>query len=295
MIFNVQRFSLHDGPGIRTTVFFKGCPLRCPWCHNPESLESRPEVAVQLDRCLECGACVEVCPRPVGPLPAGGALGEDGCEACRRCIEACPSGAREVVGRRWTVDEVVAEVLRDRLFFDQDGGGVTFSGGEPLAQPDFLCACLERCRDEGIHTVLDTSGVAPREDSLRAAELSDLVLYDLKTADPLAHERLVGVPLSGVLDNLRALDALGARIWLRVPLVPGMNDDPRAFEAIARLVSPLRSVEKICLLPYHRIGTGKLARIGRRNGFDATSPSETKLDELAGLLRAGCRRVEIGG
>jgi pyruvate formate lyase activating enzyme len=295
LVFNLQRFSLHDGPGVRTTVFLKGCPLHCPWCHNPESLARRPEVAVTAERCLACGACTDACPRDGGPLPAGAALGEEGCLTCGACVAACPSGAREIVGREWTAAEVVAAVLRDRPFFDLSGGGVTFSGGEPLAQPEFLGACLERCRAEGLHTAVDTSGCAAPEVLLRAARQADLVLYDLKLTDPAAHRDLVGIPQEPILDNLRALAAGGFRIWLRLPVVPGVTDSPERVAEAARLAAGLPGVERVSLLPYHRLGDGKRHRLGHERAFEAPALPEARLAELARIVSEAGVRVEIGG
>jgi pyruvate formate lyase activating enzyme len=295
MVFNVQRYSLHDGPGIRTTVFLKGCPLRCPWCHNPESLAAGPEVALREARCLGCESCVEACPLEDGPLPAGAELGSGDCLACRRCVEACPAGAREIAGREWSADEVVAEVLRDRLFYDDSGGGATFSGGEPLAQPEFLCACLAGCRRAGVHTALDTAGFATREVVLAAAGLSDLVLWDLKLMEPEAHQRLVGAPLEPILDNLRAVAAAHPRVWLRVPVIPGLTDQPANLAAMAELAATLPAVERLCLLPYHPLGTGKLGRLGRNAPEVLETPGETRMEELAAALRPSGVEIQIGG
>jgi pyruvate formate lyase activating enzyme len=228
-------------------------------------------------------------------LGAGEGFGDAGCEDCGCCLAACPSGAREAVGRPWTVDEVMAELLRDRLFFDDAGGGATFSGGEPLSQPEFLLACLEGCRREGLHSAVDTSGFAPRRVLLEVAELCDLVLYDLKTMDATEHQRLTGVPLEPILDNLRALAAVHPRIWIRVPLVTGLTDDRQGLESVTRLVAELPSVEKVSLLPYHRIGTGKMGRFGGNGGHRLEAPPEGRVEELAGLLRGSGRPVEIGG
>jgi len=295
LVFNLQRFSLHDGPGVRTTVFFKGCPLHCPWCHNPESLARRPEVTVHVERCLGCGACAAACPRDGGPLPAGSLLGVEGCLACGACVAACPGGAREMVGREWTVEEVVAAVLRDRPFFDLSGGGVTFSGGEPLAQPEFLVACLEHCRAEGVHTAVDTSGCAPLETLLQVGRITDLLLYDLKLTDPETHRSLVGAPPEPILDNLRALAADGRPIWLRLPVIPGVTDSPERVAEAARLAAGLRSVERVSLLPYHRLGNGKRHRLGRECAFDAPAIPEGGLASLARLVAEEGVRVEIGG
>ena len=213
-IFNVQRFSVHDGPGIRTTVFLKGCPLRCAWCHNPESIRGEVELSVAESRCIHCGQCVPAC--PTGRLRW---LGEGSpahasaralrkapeCTLCGSCVEVCPVEARQLVGRLQSVDELLAEVLEDRLFFDDSGGGVTFSGGEPLGQPEFLAAALDACRRHGLRTAVDTSGFCRQEDLLAVARRTDLFLYDLKHMDDERHRALTGVSNRRILDNLRAL------------------------------------------------------------------------------------------
>jgi pyruvate formate lyase activating enzyme len=222
--FDVQRYSIHDGPGIRTTVFLKGCPLACPWCHNPEGRSRGQELRIIAGRCIHCMSCLAACPLgladgPVAPDPTR-------CLRCGRCAEVCPTGTRQLVGYPLTVGRVVELVERDRPFYDESGGGVTFSGGEPFAQPRFLLACLEAMRTRAIHTVVDTCGVAPRATLLKAAALTDLFLYDLKILDPDRHLGLIGAPLGPILDNLRALDRVGADL-ARMPFIPGYNDDPR--------------------------------------------------------------------
>jgi len=295
VVFNVQRASFHDGPGVRTTVFLKGCPLACPWCHNPEGIAAAPEVLWSAERCLECGACREACPRGGGPLPAGAAFGSDGCAACRACAEACPSGARQIAGRSWSVGEVLGAVLRDRAVYETSGGGVTFSGGEPLAQGRFLLACLDACRRAGLHTAVDTCGLAPRELAVAVAAGADLLLWDVKHTDEARHRALVGAPLAPILANLAAVAEVGVPIWLRVPVIPGANDDEENLAEVARLAAATANVERVSLLPYHRTGAGKLARLGRSAGTATASPGAAAMQELAARLATAGIEARIGG
>lgn len=296
VIFNVQRASFHDGPGVRTTLFLKGCPLRCPWCHNPEGVQRGVQVGFDAGRCLHCNACLDACARAVGPLPAGARLGSAGCAACEACIEACPGGARRLFGRVVTVDDLLAEVGRDRPVFETSGGGVTFSGGEPLHQADFLCACLEGCRRAGIHTAVDTCGVAARQAVVAAASRTDLLLWDVKHLNPDRHLELTGTPLAPVLANLAAAAATGVTIWLRLPILAGVNDDEEHIAAVARLAAATPGVARLSLLPYHATGTGKLARLGDHGctGGFAAPPSE-RLRALAGLLNHSGVDTTVGG
>jgi pyruvate formate lyase activating enzyme len=289
-VLDVQRYSLHDGPGIRTTVFLKGCPLACAWCHNPESQSAGPEVLLTAARCLSCGTCATVCPHgapPPGPPP---------CTACGACVEACPAGARQLAGREATVDDVMREVLRDRLFYDGSGGGATFSGGEPLAQPEFLAALLDACRAEGVHTAVDTCGFAPRERLLALVPRADLFLFDVKLVDDARHRALTGVPAAPILANLRALAAAGAAVWIRVPVVPGLTDDEADLAAAADLVARLPGSHRVSLLPYHRTGEGKARRLGReRPDLAVEPPSRERMERAAALFRARGILTNIGG
>lgn len=308
LISNVQRFSVHDGPGIRTTVFLKGCPLRCAWCHNPETLSAAPEVVMLEGRCLRCGACFAACPQhnPVGeftgPIPGvdlnerDAAAARVSCEVCGACLEACPVAGREIIGRTVTPDELVSEIAADRVFFEQSGGGVTFSGGEPLRQATFVVEVLSACRETGLHTALDTSGFAPREDLAAAARQADLVLYDLKCLDEARHREFCGGANTLILENLRWLGDVHEHIWLRVPLISGVNDTPSELDAMARLAAELPGIRQVHVLPYHRMGAHKAGRVGREamNGR-FREPSAREVEAAAEIFSATGLRVKVGG
>lgn len=284
--FNIQRYAIHDGPGIRTTVFLKGCPLSCAWCHNPEGRSGSPEILVIADRCMECGACAEACPNPP---PVGSAGWERSdlhkCLRCGKCAEACPTGARRLVGEETKVAGLVDKVERDRPFYEETGGGVTFSGGEPLAQGPFLVQCLEECRRRGLHVAVDTCGFASRGLVLQVAGLADLVLYDLKIMNERRHEELTGVPLRPILENLRAIDSAGAAVTIRFPLIPGVTDGAGNLEALGGFVASLRNTRRVQVLSFHRTASDKYGRLGRTWGFDGVEPaSKVEVDRvIAGL------------
>jgi len=297
LVFNIQRCSVHDGPGVRTTVFLKGCPLSCTWCHNPEGIDSAPVLMVNADRCLSCGGCVEACPvADGGAAPAGQPWDRDACTRCGACVEACPADARELVGREFEVTELVDVLERDRVFFEESGGGVTFSGGEPLSQPEFLNACLQECRKRGLHTAIDTCGLAPRENLLEVAELTDLVLYDIKHIDPEQHRRNTGVDNRLILDNLRALSTKGVKVFIRMPLIAGVNDGAADIEAVGTFVASLSNPRSIHLLPFHGLADGKLVRLEQvdaQKQFGA--PASETLDEIADRLQHFDLDVTVGG
>jgi len=289
-VFNVQRYSLHDGPGIRTTVFLKGCPARCLWCHNPESQSFGPEVLVVETRCVSCGTCSTVCAH--GAPPPGSSL----CTACGACVEACPAGARQLAGRETTVDAVMEEVLRDRVFYEESGGGVTFSGGEPLAQPEFLKALLEACRAAGLHSTVDTCGFGPRERLLALAPLVDLFLFDVKLVDDARHRAMTGLPAAPILENLRALAEVHRNVWVRIPVVPGHTDAEADLAATAALVAGLPGVRHVSLLPFHRTGAAKARRLGRAFPLESLAPPPAeRLCALAAVFRDRGLTVTIGG
>ncbi len=299
--FHIQRYSIHDGPGIRTTVFLQGCPLSCPWCHNPESRPPEPQVRVIEARCIRCGECAEACPvvRSMGsdrPRTLPLRLPPGRCTACGRCVDACPSQARLPTGRPIEVSELIAGVERDLPFYEESGGGVTFSGGEPLLQPAFLLECLIACRARGIPTAVDTSGYAPREAILDVAAQTDLFLFDLKVLDAERHRSWTGVPVEAIIGNLRALDEKGVAVWLRVPVVPGWNDRPGDLEAIGGLAAGLRGIRRIHLLPYHRMAAEKYRSIGRSYPLaDMKPPPLEKLEQMAMRLSSFGLDVHVGG
>jgi len=289
-VFDVQRYSLHNGPGIRSTVFLKGCPARCLWCHNPESQAFGPEVVRIESRCASCGTCANVCPHGA-PAPGSGL-----CTACGACVEACPACARQMAGREMSVAEVMAEVLKDRVFYEESGGGATFSGGEPLAQLPFLTGLLEACRAEGLHTAVDTCGFAAREALLRLGPLVDLFLFDVKLLDDARHREWTGLPVAPILDNLRALVAAGATVRARIPLVPGFTDAEPDLHASAALLASLPGLQGVDLIPFHRTAAAKAHRLGRDYPLESLPPPAVeRVESLAGLFRERGLAVTIGG
>lgn len=296
VIFNIQRFSLHDGPGIRTTVFLKGCPLRCPWCHNPESQSRLPELMYWESRCSGCGACVPACSRGALRLRDGRPVLSSGqCAACGDCVKSCPAGARGISGRTVTPHEVLAEVLGDTVFYDQSGGGVTFSGGEPLAQPEFLEETLRLCKDAGLSTVVDTCGFAHWDVLERIAPLVDLFLYDVKLMDDAAHMESVGVSNKIILDNLRRLASAGSKVTARLPVIPGVNDGMANIQKTGEYLSSV-GVRRVTLLPYHDLGKEKYVRLGREYPLeDMASLPDESIERISHTLRGFGLQVDVSG
>ena len=290
LIFDIEKFAVHDGPGIRTVVFLKGCPLHCLWCHNPESHSFEPELLFHDAKCTQCRRCSAVC------LQGCHAFGEDGqhridrerCLHCGRCTTECPTGALEIAGKPMTVPQVMEEVLADKVFYDHSGGGLTISGGEPLAHADFTRELLAASRLAGVNTCVETSGYAPWTQIEPLIPLVDLWLWDVK-APPELHETLVGTPCDQIVENLRRLDSAGAKTVLRCPLIPGINDSDEALRHIANLANSLDHLQWIDLEPYHPLGETKNARLGKANFFQAHFPAEeTKAhwrDFLARLIQ----------
>lgn len=297
-VFDIKRYSIHDGPGIRTTVFLKGCGLRCLWCHNPESVAPGPELMHWPARCVRCHACLAACPRGAVSKDADGAVAVDRarCDLCGKCAEACLYDAMQTVGREMSVDEVLAEVARDLVFYEQSGGGVTLSGGDPAIQADFAEAVLDACRGRGIRTAVDTAGAAPPGVLERLAAKADLVLYDLKVMDDARHRELTGASNGPVLDNLKRLAAGRTEVWVRLPLVAGANDDDGNIRRTIDFLEGLGTVKRVGLLPYHPGGVEKARRIGRETQVRRfETPSEERTAAVEAAFREAGFEVRRGG
>jgi pyruvate formate lyase activating enzyme len=295
-IFDIRRYSLHDGPGIRTTVFLKGCPLSCWWCHNPESRSRQQQVVVRENLCVRCGECAAACDQGAITLGASGSHTEaDLCELCGACVDACLSGARELVGRTVTPAEVLSELEHDIPFFDESGGGVTFSGGEPLQQPEFLKALLEGCRGMELHTALDTSGYAPWRVLQSLMDSIDLFLYDLKCIDDDLHKQFTGVSNSTILHNLAGLRTAGKEVIVRIPVIPGINDGEDQIAAAGQFCKR-HGIQRIDLLPYHASASGKYRRLDQPYLLEQiTAPLDQHMQALAGVLKTLGLDAHIGG
>ncbi len=297
LVFDIKRYAIHDGPGIRTTVFFKGCPLKCLWCHNPESWKAHVELGLREGRCLRCGQCAEACPHEAISLVENRPVTDvEKCLLCGRCVDVCPAGARQIIGRETTVSKVMAEVERDVIFYDQSGGGVTFSGGEPLMQPDFLLALLNQCQEQNIHTAVDTSCYAEQEIVEMVAKRTDLFLCDLKHMDNEMHERFTGVGNKLILENIRGISQADKKIVIRIPIIPGFNDDPANIEATGSFAASLHGIVRIDLLPFNRGGIEKLTRLtGEIKSMQIETPDEEQMSSIAQSLSKYVFEVNIGG
>lgn len=284
-IFNIQRFSVHDGPGIRTNVFLKGCPLRCIWCHNPEGLSRERQIKYSPDKCIGCGDCAVAC-------LYGGHLFDSKihlvdftrCTGCMNCADVCPSNAIETDGIIKTVDEIIDEVVRDRSFFESSGGGMTLSGGEPFYQPDFALAILKAAKDKGINCAVETCGMAPSDVFAKAASFVDLFLFDYKATGEDLHKKVTGSSQKQILKNLELLCELDANIILRCPIIPGINDNEDHYKGIAEIAEKY-NIKEINLMPYHSLGNGKRQKLGMEIEFSA----ETMKYEVAEYIK---KRIE---
>lgn len=297
-IFDIKKYALHDGPGIRTTVFFKGCPLRCLWCHNPEGQNPGREIMFRPGRCLEnCSRCFDICPlKAINQNDSFPVISDSLCKCCGLCAEACPSGALEMIGREVTPNEVIDEVMKDFVFYQQSGGGVTFSGGEPLMQPEFLKESLILAKNYSLHTVVDTSGYAPFDLFLPILPLVDLFLYDLKIIDAEKHKRFTGRDNKLILKNLKKLIAITENIIIRIPIIPSINDDEKNLNQMIEFIASLGPIKAIELLPYHTLGKDKYQRMGRNYQLaDLKIPSSEEMGRIADHFKQNNLSVLIGG
>jgi pyruvate formate lyase activating enzyme len=275
VIFDIKRFAVHDGPGIRTTVFFKGCPLRCLWCHNPESIKIDRQIVFFQNKCIGCGECFKRCPNhAVESTPEGRKYYKDKCTLCGTCVEYCYAEATVMQGKKASVQEVIDEVKKDIPFYENSGGGATLSGGEPTMQPEFCIALLQESKKAGMHTALDTSGFVRWETFQKILEYVDMVLFDVKHIDSAKHKEFTGVPNELILSNLRKLDELGIPIEIRIPLIPGYNDSEDNLSNACKLFSELKNLQRVKLLPYHRLGEGKYERLEMEYKLKGVKPPE---------------------
>ena len=285
-ICNIQNFCIHDGPGIHTVLFFAGCPMRCAWCHNPESQRIQPEILFSKKLCTGCGVCAKVCPNGCHDFENGHAFDRTKCSACGLCEKACPSNALRVAGRCAAPEEIMQEVIKDKVYFEESGGGLTVSGGEPMMQVDFLEAVLRLAKNEGIHTCIETCGHAPEGTFERIAPYTDCFLFDCKETNPEKHRLFTGHDNRLIRSNLAYLNSISANVILRIPLIPGYNDTDKHMEGIAAAANAHSCIKKIEILPYHPLGISKADELGLTPPEnEPTIPSKAFLDEYLEKLR----------
>jgi pyruvate formate lyase activating enzyme len=298
VVSNIQRFSVHDGPGIRTVVFVQGCPLRCKWCQNPEDMNQKMRLMFYRSVCVGCGACIQACPHQANYTDDQGMIQIDRakCRACGECVKACPAEARKMSGELMTVDQVMQEVVKDEVFFRNTGGGVTLSGGEISMFPDFASELLSHCQRQGIHTAIETCGHAQWDNLWRIAQYSDLILYDLKLADQELSKQWTGVDGDLILYNAKKLTGLGKKLVVRIPLIPGVNDTNRQFNKILDFAKTLDGVDAIHILPFHQIGSSKYEALDLDYGLcEMKTDNDERIKRCKGLAEAAGFRVSLGG
>lgn len=296
MIMNIQKYSVHDGPGIRTTVFLKGCPLNCWWCHNPESQNIDFQIMYFKDRCTGCGICEKRCPENAIKIKDGKAIiDHEICTLCGKCEDFCPNEARKFVGKYMTTTELMKEIKKDEIFYEESGGGVTFSGGEPLVQIDFLQNMLKLCKEEEIHTTVDTSGYSKWENIEKIIDHTDLFLYDIKIMDDYRHNKYMGVSNKVILENLKRLSQAESNIYVRIPIIKGVNDDIENIQSTIEFLKDI-NILQVNLLPYHKMGMEKYDRLSmdyRLTGDE--KPSEEVMNSLLKKFKILNKRIKIGG
>jgi pyruvate formate lyase activating enzyme len=300
LIFHIIRGSFVDGYGVRTTVFLKGCPLRCIWCCNPEGQQGYPEIMFTASECGGCGRCLQICPTNAIQLntKSGGdksKIDRELCTNCEECIEVCYTGALDCFGKYYTVDELFDMIKKDEQFYRASGGGVTIGGGEPTFQPLFTYALLRKCRENYIHTAVDTCGYTPMSEGFKILEEADLLLFDLKNIDPKEHLRNTGVSNEPILANLKRLDAMRKVIIIRIPIIPGYTDSAQNIKSIAEFLSRLKSVERVDLLAYHEYGGVKYGQLGRECKLHIQPPTEEQINAIKATFERYGLNVQLGG
>lgn len=286
LIFNIQKMSIQDGPGIRTTVFFKGCPLRCLWCANPESQNRKKEIAFFHGKCVQCGYCTQICPvQAIAGANQMFSIHREQCIQCLQCAKECCTNAKKIIGQEYSSKELLIEILKDKEFYIKSGGGITFSGGEPFLQYDFLLECLKECKKEELHIAIETTGFANIEKILSASKYIDLIFYDIKHMDAQKHKKLTGVSNDIILHNFRTLTQYHKNIIARIPLIPSCNDDETNIRRTSAFAANC-GVGRLEILPYHKLGVSKYQQLGREYQLpDCQTPSKTTLNRLLHIAR----------
>ncbi|MFO7997000.1 MAG: glycyl-radical enzyme activating protein [Dehalococcoidia bacterium] len=298
MVFDIQKYSIHDGPGIRTLVFLKGCPQRCLWCSNPEGQSGAPELVFYAARCRRLNRCVQACPAHAISLEGESLfVNKDLCDLCGECVAACYAGAWKIFGKTVDVEYLVREIEKDALFYRNSGGGITFGGGEPLLWPDFLNEASQECRRRGIHVAVETAGHVPWRSYEKVIGVVDLIMYDIKHMDSEVHEQVCGVANELILANIESLSKQEVDIIIRVPIIPGITDSKDNIRETARFVASLNgSIIGVEILPYHEFGIGKYAILGRKYELeDLEVPGQGHMEEIKGEMEAYGLSVKIGG
>ncbi|MDP6748092.1 MAG: glycyl-radical enzyme activating protein [Candidatus Poribacteria bacterium] len=296
-IFDIKKFAVHDGPGIRTTVFFKGCPLKCWWCHNPESIRPKPELVLFENKCIHCNECFQVCPQEAHEkLPDGSRVyHQELCTLCGECVEVCYAEALVMEGRDVTVDEVMVELRKDIPFYENSGGGITLSGGEPTLQREFILELLKQCKAEGLHTAMDTSGQAQWKTFEKLLPYVDLILYDLKHMDHVEHKNHTGVSNELIHENLKKIDECGIPIEVRIPIIPGINDAKENILRSTKFLTEIKNITRVELLPYHNLGKSKYVRLGMEYQLnDLEPPGKEQMNEITEWMRPSGLEVHAG-